>query len=80
MYSTNKALSYFITKSRVFTNDKLLWLRTQVPSCDSKHFQLDTVETIEIAEYFKNALWGRKLYLLKEGAETLPRAKSHYMR
>jgi hypothetical protein len=80
MYSTNKALSYFITKLRVFTNDKLLWLRTQVPPCDSKHFQLDRVETIEIAEYFNNALWGRKLYLLKEGAETLPHAKSHYMR
>jgi hypothetical protein len=51
-----------------------------VPPFDSKHFQLDTVETSEIAEYFRNALWGRKLYLLKKGAETLPRARRHYMR
>jgi hypothetical protein len=80
IYLTNIALSYFGTKSWIFTNDKLLWLRTQVPPCDSKHFQLDRIETIEIAEYFKNAMWGKKLYLLKEGAETLPRARRHYMR
>jgi hypothetical protein len=74
------ALSYFITKSWVFTNDKLLWLRTQVPPCDSKHFQLDKLETIETAAYFRNALWGGKVYLLKEGAETLPHARRHYIR
>jgi hypothetical protein len=74
------ALSYFITKSWVFTNDKLLWLRTQVPPCDSKHFQLDGLETIEAETFFKNALWGGKLYLLKEGPETLPHARRHYIR
>jgi hypothetical protein len=74
------ALSFFTTKSWVFTNDKLLWLRTQVPPCDSKHFQLDKIENIEIASYFKNALWGGKLYLLKEGIETLPHARRHYIR
>jgi hypothetical protein len=74
------ALSYFNTISWVFTNDKLLWLRTQVPPCDSKNFQLDRIETFETTEYLKNGFWGAKLYLLKEGAETLPRARSHYMR
>jgi hypothetical protein len=73
-------LSYFTTKSWVFTNDKLLWLRTQVPPCDTKHFQLDRIETIDATEFIKNACWGVKLYLLKEGTETLPRARRHYKR
>jgi hypothetical protein len=74
------ALSYFTTKSWVFTNDQLLWLRTQLPPCDSKHFPLDGIETIENTTFFKNALQGGKLYLLKEGTETLPRARRHYIR
>jgi len=74
------ALSYFTTKSWVFTSNKLLWLRTQVLPCDSKHFQLDRIENFEPTEYYKNALWGARMYLLKEGAETLPRARRHYIR
>jgi hypothetical protein len=74
------ALSYFLTKSWVFTNDKLLWLITQVPPCDRKHFQLDRMKTIDTTAYFKNACWGAKLYLLKEGTETLPHAKKHFKR
>jgi len=74
------ALSFFTTKSWIFTNDKLLWLRTQVPPCDSKHFKLDKLETIENKPYFKKAVWGAKLYLLKEGIETLPHARRHYIR
>ena len=80
IYLANMALSYFITKSWVFTNDKLLWLRAQLPPCDSKHFQLDRIETIENSTYLKNALQGGKLYLLKEGIETLPHARRHYIR
>jgi hypothetical protein len=74
------ALSYFTTKSWVFTNDKLLWVRTQLPPCDSRHFQLDRIETIENTAFFKSALLGGKLYLLKEGIETLPHARRHYIR
>jgi len=74
------ALSFFTTKSWVFKNDKLLWLRTQVPPCDSKHFQLNKLENIESTSYFKRAMWGAKLYLLKEGTETLPHARRHYIR
>jgi len=74
------AMSYFSQKSWVFTNGKLLWLRTQVPPCDTKHFQLDRIETIDATEFFKNASWEAKLYLLKEGTETLPRARRHYKR
>jgi len=74
------ALSYFTTNSWVFTNDKLLWLRTQVPPCDSKHFQLDRIETIDNRAFYKKAAWGAKLYLLKEGRETLPHARRRYIR
>jgi hypothetical protein len=74
------ALAYFMTKSWVFKNDKLLGLRTKVPPCDSKHFQLDALETIDTETYFKNALEGGRLYLLKEGPETWPRARRHYIR
>jgi hypothetical protein len=74
------AVSYFSKKSWVFTNDKLLWHRTQLPSCDSKHFQLDRIETIETTAFFRNATWGVKFYLMKEGTETLPHARRHYMR
>jgi hypothetical protein len=74
------SLSFLSTKSWIFTKDKLPWLSTQVPPCDSKHFQLDGLETIEPTEYYKNAIWGAKLYLLKEGAETLPCARRHYRR
>jgi hypothetical protein len=74
------ALSYFATKSWVIKNDKLLRLRTQVPTCDSMHFKLDGLENIDNREFIKNALWGTKLYLLKEGADTLPHARRHYIR
>jgi hypothetical protein len=74
------ALSYFGTRSWVFTNDNLLWLRTQVPPCDRKHFQLDRIQTFEITSYLKNGVWGVKLYLLKEGTETFAHARRHYKR
>jgi hypothetical protein len=74
------ALSYFTTKSWVFTNDKLLWLRTQVPPCDTKHFQVDRIKTIDFTAFFKNICWGGKLYLLKEGTEKMSCARRHYKR
>jgi hypothetical protein len=74
------ALSHFITKSWIFKHDKLLWLRTQVPACDSMHFKMDGLDTLDHREYFKAAILGAKLYLLKEGADTLPSARRHYIR
>jgi hypothetical protein len=74
------ALSFFTTKSWVFTNDKSLWLRSQVPPCDSKHFQLDRLETFDYTSYLRNCTWGGKLYLLKEAADTFPHARRHYIR
>jgi hypothetical protein len=74
------ALSHFITKSWAFKHDKLMWMRTQVPICDGMHFKLDGLETFDQREYFKNAIWGAKLYLLKEEADTLPHARTHYIR
>jgi hypothetical protein len=74
------ALNYFTTNSWAFKNDKLLRLRTQVPTCDSMHFKLVEIENIDKREYCKDGLWGAKLYLLKEGADTLPSARRHYIR
>ena len=74
------ALSYFSTKSWDFTNDNFMWLRTQVPPCDSKHFQLDRIETFDKTKFAKNALLGVRMYLLNEGTDTLPHARRHYIR
>jgi len=60
--------------------DKRLWLRTQVPPCDSKHFQLDGLETFHYTSYLTNFIWGAKLYLLKEGKVTFPHARRHSTR
>ena len=49
-----------------------------MPPCDSKHFQLDRLETIESTAFFKNAFLGAKLNILKEGTEILPHARRHY--
>jgi hypothetical protein len=74
------ALSYFSTNSWNLKNAKFLQLRTQVPTCDRMHFNLDEFENIDIKEFYKNAIFGAKLYLLKEGADTLPSARRHYIR
>jgi len=69
------ALSYFTTKSWIFKYDKRLWLRAQVPPCDSKHFQLDGLENFDYTSYLTNVIWGAKYYLLKEGTDTFPHAR-----
>jgi hypothetical protein len=74
------ALSYFSTKSWVFINEKLVWLRTQVPTWDSQHFQLDKMETIDHIEFIKNGILGAKLYLLKEGTNAFSHARRHFKR
>jgi hypothetical protein len=68
---------YFIKNSWVFTCDKRLWLRTQVPPCDSEHFHLDGLEAFDYTSYIGNTIWGAKLYLLKEGKDTFPQARRH---
>jgi len=74
------AISVFTTTSLDFTNDKLLWLRTQVPQCDSKHFLLDRIETLDFASHLVNCAWGARLYLLNESIDTIPQAKWHLKR
>jgi hypothetical protein len=80
MYLTNKTLSNFSTKSWVFTYGKRLWLRTQVPPCDSKHFQLDGMETFDYKSFLKKVSWGVKLYLLKESTDIFPHERRHSIR
>jgi len=74
------AVSHFVLKSWIFTYDKRLWLRTQVPPCDSKHFQLDRIENFDYTSYLEKCIWGAKLYLLKEGTDTFPHARRHSRR
>jgi hypothetical protein len=80
IYVANMALSFFTTKTWKFSNDKLLWLRTQVLPCDKKDFNLDCLDTIDYTDVFRNAIIGGRKYLLKEHADTLPYAKKHYRR
>jgi hypothetical protein len=51
-----------------------------VPLWDSKHFQLDRMETVDHTEFIKNAAWGARLYLLKEGTNTFSHARRHSIR
>jgi hypothetical protein len=74
------ALSFFTTKSWVFTNDKTLWLRTRLAPCDSKHFKLNGLENVDNKMYIRNAAIGARLYLLKEHTDTFPHARRHYKR
>jgi hypothetical protein len=74
------ALSFFTTKSWVFKNDKILSLAALVPPCDSEHFKLKGLDSIDNAIYLKNAIMGTRLYLLKEHTDTLPHARRHYNR
>jgi hypothetical protein len=64
----------------VFKCDKRWWLRTQVSPCDSKHFQLDRLETFDFASYFRNGIWGAKCFLLKESGDVFPQARKHAIR
>jgi hypothetical protein len=76
----NIALSYFTTNTWSFTNDKLLWLRTQVLPCDKNDFNLNDLENFDHPKFFKNAIMGGRKYLLKEDTDTLPHARRHYRR
>jgi hypothetical protein len=74
------AVSFFATHSWKLTNDKLLWLRTQVLPSDKKDFSLDHLESINYMQYYRNIIIAGKKYLLKEDTDTLPQARSHYRR
>jgi len=51
-----------------------------VPPCDTKHFQLDGMETLDYTTYIGNGILGTRLYLLKEDTDTLPNARKHSKR
>jgi hypothetical protein len=74
------AVSYFTTNSWVLKNYKLMQMWTQVPTYDRMHFCLNEFENLDILEFYRNAIWGARLYLLKEGADTFPHARRHYIR
>ena len=80
IHLANLEMSYFNTKTWVFRNDNFLRLRKMLPSCDSKHFQLDRIETLDFTSSYKDLLLGGRLYLLNEGTDTLPHARRHYIR
>jgi hypothetical protein len=44
------------------------------------HFIMDKLENADAREFIKNGMLGARLYLLKEGADTLPSARRHYFR
>jgi hypothetical protein len=73
-------ISFFTLNTWIFTNDKLLWLRTKVLPYDKKDFNLDNLEDIDFTHYYKNTIIGGKKYLLKEDIDTLSDAKKHYTR
>lgn len=76
----NMLVSFFSLNSWKFRNDKLLWLRTQVLPCDKKDFNLDNLEDINYAHFYKDAIMGGKKYILKEQTDTWPHAKKCYKR
>jgi hypothetical protein len=69
-----------MTNAWVFKYDKRCWLRTQVPPCDSKHFQLDRLETFDYASYVRNTIWEGRYFLLKDSRDALPETRKHAIR
>ena len=74
------ALEFFMRRSWVFNNDKLLSLRSHILPCDKEEFKLDHLEQIDLEDYFTNCINGGRLFLLKEYPDTLPKAKVHFKR
>jgi hypothetical protein len=64
----------------VFKCDKRWWLRTQVPPCDSKHFQLDVLETFDYTSFLIDTIQGGQYFLLKESADAFPQRRKHAIR
>lgn len=80
IYVANMELSFFMTNTWKFPNDKMMWLRTQVLPCDKKDFCLDYPHRTAYKNFIMNGIVGVRKYLLRERADTLPNAKRHYRR
>lgn len=69
-----KVLQYYTTKPWVFKNDRLEKLRVKLNMEDQDIFNF-TMEMVNNEEYIYNYIMVIRKYILKEGTETLPRAR-----
>lgn len=79
IYIANMALQYFITRDWTFINDKSLKLEQSLLSKDVEAFSFGP-QDIDPYQYFKQATYGSRQYLLKEDISTLPQAIKHSRR
>lgn len=73
------ALQYFITRDWTFINDKSVKLEQSLLPKDVEAFSFGP-QDIDPYEYFKQATYGSRQYLLKEDISTLPQAIKHSRR
>lgn len=69
-----KILQYYTTKRWIFKNDRLEKLKFKLNDQDQEIFDF-TAEQINWETYHYNYIIGIRLYLLKEGLDTLPKAR-----
>ena len=74
------AIKFFMTRSWIFNNEKLLSLRSKILLCDKNEFNLDGVESMNFPDYFTDCIKGSRIYLLKETPDTIPKAREHNRR
>lgn len=81
IYHANQALAYFILNVWEFKNRNLYSLNEGLKEVDKVRFQFDyEIPDIVVLEYFAQAIYGARKYLIKETDEDLPMARIRFKR
>lgn len=70
------ALEYFTTNEWKFINNNCVMLEKKLHKSDIKDFSYG-MDTIDVHQYFIDAILGIKYYLLKEDPSSMEHAKKH---
>lgn len=70
------ALQYFLTNEWLFVNDKLYKMQEHLLPSDKEEFDYD-ITYEDVYSYFRKAMIGAKVYLLKEDFNNIEKAKAH---
>uniref|UniRef100_A0A0A9WBX3 Fatty acyl-CoA reductase n=2 Tax=Lygus hesperus TaxID=30085 RepID=A0A0A9WBX3_LYGHE len=74
-----EVLAFFSTRDWQFTNQNVRALLERVPPKDREEFTFD-ISQLDWDKFFYNYIRGLRVYLLKDGWETLPRAQIKWRR
>lgn len=80
IYTASLNLAYFTTKMWEFKNNRMFWLSEQLHPNDYKDFSFDNIKDIDIKQFYRNAYYGARTYILKDSPERRPQARTNYKR